>query len=147
MELLCPISGKKIDERVVRVVAFLVLITITSACFTKYFSFIALALTVDFFGRAFTNSKVSVLASIARFFVSKLKLPSKPIDAGPKIFAARIGFFVTLIIAVFGFMEMTVVARVIVLVLAVCAFLEAFCSICAGCFLYSFFKSIKFIKG
>ena len=146
MEAACPVSGKKVNETVVRLVALFVFIVVVATCFTKFFPIIALALAVDFFIRALAKPNISAFALTAGFIARTLKLPAKAIDAAPKVFAAKVGFCITAMIAVLGFMKLTSAVLVVTGILAVCAFLEAFLSVCVGCFLYSILKSVKVIK-
>ena len=132
----CPIIDRQVNETVIRLVALLVFIIIIIGHFWLL-PWVAAALALDFFVRAFTRWPVSYLAFLAKFISKIFNLPGKPINAGPKIFAARLGFIFTVLISFFGFMQLTTTAVILASTLAVCAALEAFFSICIGCSIYS----------
>ncbi|MDH3348374.1 MAG: DUF4395 domain-containing protein [Desulfobulbaceae bacterium] len=141
MNDVCPITDRQIDETVVRLVALLVFIIITIGYF-KLLPWFSTALALDFFIRAFTKWPISYLAILAKFISKFFNLPTKPINAGPKIFAARLGFLFTLAISLFGFMQFNTTAAILAGALATCAALEAFFSICIGCSIYSILVKI-----
>ena len=65
-------------------------------------SLIAMAfVAADFFIRGFTKMKFSPLSFVAYWITQVLNLPARPIDKAPKIFAARMGFVMSLAFAVF----------------------------------------------
>lgn len=132
----CPISFRTLDETIVRLVALQVFTAAVIGCFV-FLPWIAALLAIDFFIRAFTQLPVSYLAFSAKLVAKTFNLPSKPTNAGPKIFAARIGFFFSLTIAVLGFAGLMLPATIMAGMLAVFAALESFFKVCVGCHLYS----------
>lgn len=87
---ICPISDKKINERVARI----------NAAFTVFFKilfgftgsvFIILFLAFDFLLGATSYAKFSVVGISSKNIVRYLPFDIHLINAGPKIFATRIG--------------------------------------------------------
>ena len=142
MDVACPISDRRVDQIVARLVALMVFVAAVLGCFA-FLPWIAAALALDFFIRAFTRWPISYLSVIARLIAGVLRLPSKPMNAGPKIFAARLGFVLAVAISVLGFMNLTIPAVILAVALAVFAALESFFSICVGCHIYSLLTKIR----
>jgi hypothetical protein len=142
MNVACPISDRRLNETAVRLVAFMVFLAAIIACF-GFLPLIAAALALDFFIRAFTTWPISYLSALAKLITRILKLPSKPINAGPKIFAARLGFVLATTISILGFMHLTIPAVALAGVLALFAALESFFSICVGCHIYSLLMKLR----
>lgn len=139
----CPITGNQRDNTVVRIVAGF---TTVIGAFSIYLALnnnlptattIIALLAIDFIIRAFFAPKYSLLASIGRGIVSGLKLESNMVDAGPKIFAARIGVIFTLSATVLLSLNLVFAAAVVLIILLVCATLEALLNFCVGCAVYS----------
>lgn len=87
---ICPISDRKINERVARInaaftVFLLILFGLTGSVFLILF------LAFDFLLRATSYSKFSLVGISPRNIVRYLPFDIHLINAGPKIFAARIG--------------------------------------------------------
>lgn len=137
----CPFSLRKADETVVRLVALMTFLIAITGIFT-YLPLVALLLAIDFGIRALTPW-TSGLAFLGKTIAKTLKLPSKPINAGPKIFAARLGFGLALVIATLGFTGWTTAATILAGALAFFAALEAFFAVCVGCHLYTLLLKIK----
>jgi len=99
-------------------------------------------LLVDYFIRGFGNNEYSVLTQIGKKIVTVLNIKPKPINAGPKIFAAQVGFIFST--AIFT----GIIAGVPLLVLIAggtllfCALLEFAFAYCVACQLYPYLRSI-----
>ena len=135
---LCPISDKKINERVARLNAIftfslLILFVITSR--TVIISF----LLIDFLLRAAELSQYSPLAILSRNIVKLLNIKPKPVNAGPKIFAARIGVvFSSGLLLSTAFGGWNIIGISLISVFGVCAFLEGVFGICVACQIYPY---------
>jgi hypothetical protein len=135
--LVCPVSEKRVNENVVRVIASLViLVTIISAYFTNYI--LAFFLAIDFLLRASDNEKFSPIRWVAQKIAALFSLPPKPIPAEPKKFAALLGFVFSLAIALFLTLNYLLAAFITVGILLGCAILESVFGICLGCYVYSY---------
>jgi hypothetical protein len=139
MELSCPISAERINENVVRIIAFIVAVTaITCVVFSNYWAIVFLIF--DFALRAFTTGKFSLLKFIAIKIADGLSLSPKMKDLAPKKFAATLGFgFCLLITAVFLF-DFYNAALIFTSIMIVFALLESLFAICVGCYIYSFLQ-------
>jgi hypothetical protein len=139
MELSCPISAERVNENVVRIIAFIVaVIAITCVVFSNYWAIVFLMF--DFALRAFTAGKFSLLKFIAIKIADGLSLSPKMKDLAPKKFAATLGFgFCLLITAVFLF-DFYNATLIFTSVMIVFALLESLFAICVGCYIYSFLQ-------
>ncbi len=142
MSLECPFSPKTANERVVRLTAFLTILLMLTGLFSRL-QWIALLLCFDFFIRGFTDRPFSPLRRAAKALATLLHLKPEMINAGPKIFAAKIGFFFTAIITLTAFMGLDLVSTILASILILLASLEAFFKICVGCHLYSALQTLK----
>jgi len=155
INLSCPISGKRRDNNIARLVAGQVLIiaivlrglvawpnrigaAYQPGAVTNVIALIlALALAVDFAIRGLWSPRYSPLALVGRGVSSGLKLKPKMTDAAPKIFAARIGLVMALTAAILIIAGLHTAAQIVLVILSVAAFLEAAFSFCLGCQVYS----------
>ncbi|HQF56458.1 MAG TPA: DUF4395 domain-containing protein [Fibrobacteria bacterium] len=137
--MLCPLAGYKIDENGARVVAgFVVLATVSAWIASQPVAgLILLFLATDFGVRAFSRPRWSPLGRLASWFLRRVGVAPRWVDAGPKRFAARIGlgFAVALLgLSVFGAQGVYVAVSV---VLGFCALLESALGFCVGCWFYT----------
>ena len=136
-QIVCPISDERVSEQVTRFNAFQsVLLIIAGFAFNSVFFFVFL--TADFYIRAFTKIKFSPLTFISHSMVNALNLQKKNIDKAPKSFAARLGFLMTLTIALLFFLKLKTAALVVGAILVFFASLEFALAICVGCIIYSY---------
>ncbi len=134
----CPISSEKVNENIIRTIAIqVVILTVISIVFNNYI--ISLLLTLDFSLRAFNSGKFSLLKLISKQVVTSINIKVKPIDAAPKKFAAALGFFFSLVIAVLQILNLLFTAKLVGFVLIFCALLEGVAGICLGCIVYTYF--------
>jgi type IV secretory pathway VirB2 component (pilin) len=95
-------------------------------------------LMADFFIRAFTELKFSPLSYASHHLSNAFHFPVRMIDKAPKIFAARLGFLMTIFITglfVFGLKILSIIVAGIMIVFASLEFLFA---ICVGCMIYTY---------
>lgn len=132
---ICPISNKKIDENVARFNGLFTVILLTTTILTQSI-FPVLFLLVDFFLRSAELSVYSPFANLSKFIIEKLNITKKPINAGPKIFAARIGVLFSLVILVTLLTGNETISFIFIGIFGTCAFLEAAFSFCVACQIY-----------
>ncbi|SHF41808.1 protein of unknown function [Mariniphaga anaerophila] len=137
-QLICPISNEMVNERLTRLNALLTILVITAGFVFNSMLF-PLFLLADFFIRAFANSRYSPLSIASAGLVQLMNLSKKPIDKAPKVFAARLGFIMTLAIAILFILKLHTVAMVVAGVLVLFATLEFAFSFCVGCIIYTYF--------
>lgn len=132
---ICPISNKKTDENVARFNALYT--TVLLHLFLTSDNIIPIVfLLFDFSLRGLELAKYSPLAFLSRQSSSALNLKSKIINAGPKLFAARIGIMFSLVTLIFYASGLNTAAIVTASVFGICAFLEASIGFCVACQIY-----------
>ena len=139
----CPISNKKIDDHVARLngaftILFLAVFVITGNILPVVF------LIIDFSLRTGYLSRFSPLAFLSRNIAKSLFAKSLMINAGPKIFAARIGLVFNLGILISYVLGLNNLALAITGVFATCAFLESALGYCVACQFYPFVYKLTY---
>ncbi|MEH3114981.1 DUF4395 domain-containing protein [Pedobacter terrae] len=141
MELSCPVSAERINENVVRIIAFMVaVIAISCVVFSNYWAIVFLL--IDFALRAFTTGKFSILKFVAIKIADVLSIKPKMKDLAPKKFAAAMGFGFCLLITLVFMLNFLPAVLILTLVLTVFALLESLFSVCVGCYVYTFINLI-----
>lgn len=135
--LVCPISDQRVNEQITRLNAMLVIGIIVLA-FVLNSLFLFVFLMADFFIRAFTNLKFSPISFASHSLSNALNLPIRMIDKAPKIFAARLGFLMTLAMALLFIFSFKITAIAVASILIFFASLEFFLAICVGCLIYTY---------
>ena len=137
----CPVSDKKVNERVARINGlFTVLLLVFAGLSHSIIPVIFLA--ADFFLRSFDFSKYSLVAVSSRGIVTYLGLSASMINAGPKIFAARIGLILSSLIITLFFFHTYLPALSIAGILGLFSFLEGAFGICVACEIYPILYSL-----
>lgn len=141
----CPVSGVKVNEKVIRIIAFFVCIVAGAAA---YFQAPALCffLAIDFVLRAFTSGEHSILKITSLYIATALNFKNKPVDAAPKKFAASLGFLFSLSAGVLQLAGLYTTADIVISLLIVCALLESLFSICIGCIVYSWLQKFAYAE-
>ena len=135
--IVCPVSDERVNERVTRINAlFTILLAITGLIFNSVLFFVFLL--ADFYIRAFTSIKFSPLSYASSSLANALNLSKKPIDKAPKIFAARLGFLMTLVITILFLFNLSLATIIVSGILIFFASLEFTLGICVGCIIYTY---------
>jgi hypothetical protein len=142
MNFSCPISGKKVDETIARLNALATLAAYTFFALTRN-PWIPIFMSIDFLIRGFIDPKISPLSLLNRFISSLLRLPVKAIDRAPKVFAAKIGFFLSVLISALSIAGLRGSALPFAALIWICAALEAFFAFCVGCKIWSLAQAVK----
>ena len=138
----CPISDKQLNEKSIRIGAGLVLLLAVSAIvFHNIWIFIIL--TADFFIRGFTRYSISLVSFLSKFIGNVFLFKPNWVNAGPKIFAAKIGFLFCITVSILYFEKLYLPGDIVAAVLCVCAGLESFFSVCLGCHFYTILLNLK----
>jgi hypothetical protein len=141
----CPISRDMVNENVVRLNAFFVFIIGLIFIFVPTPAVVAFLL-FDFFIRAFWKQERSPIRFISLAVNKELKWDPVMVNAAPKVFAAKVGFFFCLIILIASlFPAALVISRLLMVLLMVFAALESFFKYCVGCKMYSIY--FRFFQG
>ncbi len=135
--VLCPISDKTIDENVARfnaafTVALLIVFGFTHSVIPLMF------LAIDFLFRSADLSAFSLLKISSQGLVRYLSLKKNHINAGPKIFAARLGFVMVIATTMSVFFRFEVLSYFLAGTLGLLSFLEAAFGFCVACKIYPF---------
>lgn len=144
---LCPVSDKKVNERIARINGVFTIILLIISVVSQ--SIIPMALlTIDFLLRASDYSRYSVIGIFSKGIVSYFGWKENIINAGPKIFAARLGFIMSSLILILLASHFYLPAFAFAAVLGVFSILESTFGFCVACeiypFLYRFLYKVKF---
>ena len=131
----CPISTNRINKRVARLNGLFTFLLIMLFIITRLW-YIPAFLAFDFLMRSINLSKFSPIAYLSKKIVKLLQLKKNLINAGPKIFAARIGLLVSSAICIFSLIGFNITAIVLASVLALFSFLETAFEYCVACEIY-----------
>ena len=142
MKEMCPISFEQVNERAVQINATLAVCTIIFFFFSPY-KLIILILVIDFFIRGFLNTSYSFYSAISKTILRIFKIKPIMVNAGPKIFAAKIGFIFCCIIAVSYFLNFHKTSLIIGSIFVFFAALEAIFRFCLACKVYPFIHKLK----
>lgn len=133
----CPVSDKKINENVARCNAVFTVILMV-LFFWSQSILIPVLLMIDFFIRSLSAPRYSPLAVISGNLIRYLPFKEAPVNAAPKIFAARIGFVFSLVITVLLVFQFNAAAFIVAGVLSLFAILEGVFGICVACIIYPY---------
>ncbi|KAF0236473.1 MAG: CDP-alcohol [Prolixibacteraceae bacterium] len=136
-QIICPISNEYVNERVTRINALLAIL-LTATAFLLNSVLFLIFLTADFYTRAFTNARYSPISYLSHRMVNALNLNKKETDKAPKIFAARIGFIMSLAITVLFLLQLNTAAFAVGGILIFFASLEFVLAVCMGCIVYNY---------
>lgn len=140
---ICPISSKKIDDHVARLNGAFTILFLGVFIFTGNILPI-IFLLIDFSLRAGYLSRFSLLAYLSRNIAKSLQLKPLLINAGPKIFAARIGLVFNVSIILSYILGLNSMALVFTGVFGSCAILESVFGFCVACQFYPFVYKLTF---
>ncbi len=138
----CPISKTQIDGNVARLNGLISLVFIALGTYNKIFWIL---LTIDFTLRSFII-KYSPIANFSRLILNNINITPKPIDAAPKLFAAKIGLIMSVILIAVSLLGYSSTAFYFSIFFSIPVFLETFFSYCLGCQMYSILMKLNVIK-
>jgi hypothetical protein len=138
----CPISDKQLNEKSIRIGAGLVLLLAVSGIILHNI-WIFIVLAIDFFLRGFTLYPINPVSLISKFVGKAFHLKPKWVNAGPKIFAAKIGFLFCLTVSILYFKSLYLPGDIVAVILCICAGLESFFGVCLGCHFYTIVFNLK----
>lgn len=144
---LCPVSDKNMNERVSRINGvFTILLLTLSGLIPSIIPVVFLA--IDFFLRASDHSKFSLIGISSKAIIKYFGVNENLINAGPKIFAARLGFIFSGLTIFCFVLNAYLPALVLAGVLGILSLLEAAFGICVACeiypYLYILLYKVKF---
>lgn len=135
----CPISREMVDETIVRLNALVVLV-LALAYLVLGHLWIPVLLLGDFFIRAFWRQRYSPVRYISALVQKTFKGQPRMVNAAPKVFAARVGFFCVAVILLCALIPGAgMVSRAFLVILMICAALESLFKYCVGCTMYTWY--------
>ena len=137
MKKMCPISFKQINERAGQLNAALAVLSVILFFLTPY-KWIILVLAIDFFIRGFLNPSYSFYSALSKTLLRTFKIKPLMVNAGPKIFAAKIGFIFCCLVGVSYLFNFHRISLVIGSVFMFFAALEAIFRFCVACRIYPY---------
>ena len=143
----CPISARRIDSNMVRVIAFEVALFTTILIFTQE-AFFALVLLFDFIVRTIRKPNYSPFAIVANSILELWGIAPKLCDESPKRFALYLGLIISIFISIFYLAGFIKTATTISVILLICASMETIFDFCIGCKIYYYIQLLKgiFVK-
>lgn len=141
----CPISDRLINERVARInAAFTVLFLILFAFIGS--PWLLAFMAIDFWLRGSSYSKYSLIGFSSKQIIRFLPVDVKLTNAGPKIFAARVGLLLSTIAFTATILGAVAIAFIIVIILGFFSFLEAAFGFCVACKIYPLLYQLFYHK-
>jgi len=131
----CPISTRRVDSNMIRVISFQVALFTVILLITQE-SLFALVILFDFFIRALRQSNFSPFQVVGKFVLSGWGVAPKLCDESPKRFALYLGLLTSLFLVIFYIAGFTTFATAIAVILLICALLETLFDFCIGCKVY-----------
>jgi len=141
----CPISTRRVDSNMVRVISFQVALFTVILLMTQETLF-AIILLFDFLMRTIRQQYLSPFHIIGKFFLTGWGVAPKLCDESPKRFALYLGLVISLFLVVFYFAGFTVFATLISCILLICALLETLFDFCIGCKIYYAIQIMNVMK-
>lgn len=137
MVRICPVSVRRINENLSRLnAAFTVIMSVMF--FLTGSPVFPLVVSADFILRNIFEGKLNPVSRFNNYIIALINIPFHPINAGPKIFAARIGLLLSLAGAVLLLTGNTMASFLVFGILALFAFLESAFNFCVACKIYPY---------
>lgn len=137
MVKICPVSDRNINENLTRFNAFYTFAFALGFLFTGSIWFLPVII-IDFSLRLMMNGKLNPIIWFNSFLIDEINIPVLMINAGPKIFAARIGLTLALLGLIFALFEFSLAAQITMGILGFFSFLEFGFGICVACKIYPY---------
>ena len=142
MSKACPISSRRIDTNLVRLISTQVLIIAILLIYTKLPIF-ALILFIDFCARGARKPSFSPFFNIGKLAVITLKLHPNMTDEAPKRFALFMGLAFSFILSLLYISSYFETGTIVAVVLLICALLETIFDFCLGWKVYQVIQKFK----
>jgi len=141
----CPISNRRVDTNLVRIISFQVLLftVLFSVTHSTLFLYVVL---FDFMMRVARLDRFSPFYRAGKFLLHHWHTVPKFTDESPKRFALYLGLAVTVAMTLFALLGYFKIAILVAMILIFCAFLEVLFDFCIGCKLYYALQLAKVIK-
>ncbi len=137
MVKICPISERNVNEKVTRLNASFTFVLALLFFMTGSF-WILIAILTDFSFRLISEGKLSPVIRFNSYLLDNLKVRKNIINAGPKIFAARIGLTLAVVSIAFWFSGLILASQITLGILGFFSFLEFAFGLCVACKIYPY---------
>ena len=97
----------------------------------------------DFILRNIYEGRINPIVRMNKYFVKVIDLPVHMINAGPKIFAARVGLILVLTSIILYYFATPKISSIPVILLGLFSFLEGIFNYCVACKLYPYFLPVN----
>jgi uncharacterized phage infection (PIP) family protein YhgE len=141
----CPISTRRVDTNMMRIISFQVVLFTLALLFTQEKLF-ALILLFDFAVRALRITGLSPFHTIGKIMLNGWGTEPKLCDESPKRFALYLGLITSFFLSLFYIGGAVEIAAFITTILLTCALLEALFDFCIGCKIYYAIQLLKAFK-
>ncbi len=141
----CPISTRRVDTNMIRIISFQVLIFTLALIFIQEKLF-ALILLFDFSVRALRMTGLSPFHTVGKFILNGWGAEPKLCDESPKRFALYLGLITSFFLSLFYISGNLEIATLIAIILLTCALLETLFDFCIGCKIYYAIQLLKALK-
>ncbi len=145
MVKICPVSDRIVNENVSRFNALYTLLFVLGFIFTGNIGFL-LILILDFSLRLILKGSFSPVIRLNQFLLEKMNIRKTMINAGPKIFAARIGITLSILGLIFMIPGYKQVSTVTIGILGFFSFLEFAFGLCVACKIYPYALHLNNIR-
>ncbi len=142
MSVSCPISLRRVDSNIVRIIAFQVALFTIMLLLTQE-SIFAMVLLFDFGIRAMRLNYLSPFQLFGNFILRISSLTPKLCDESPKRFALYLGLIISSSLVVLFVLGINTLATIISIILLICAVLEMAFDFCIGCKIYYYIQLIQ----
>ena len=132
----CPISPELVNSKLTRIYSFFTLTTIIIYAYTPYKEIIFIS-SIDFFIRIFFGVKYSPICIFIRYILNIGNFKTEMVNAGPKKFAAKIGFLITVLMSISYIFNFTTTSLIIAHISIIAVGAEAVFGYCVACKIYS----------
>ncbi len=139
MSLICPVVDRTTTEQAERLNALFSVIVVTASFLTS--PVLVALLGIEYYIRGFTKAQ-SPVTKASLMVLDLFRTEKKTVNAGPKVFAARLGFIMCCVITasfIFGAYQITLAASTLFILLA---FMESALNFCVGCHIYTLLKKL-----
>ncbi len=136
----CPIVRHMISKPVARISAGITTLLVLGIFVTSS-PLLPLFLLVDFALKGFFNA-FAPTKCLSRGIVKLFRIPEKKVNAGPKIFAMKIGFWMSALLLIFSLLQWTVPLFITAGIFAIATGMEALFDFCLGCKMFPYYHKL-----
>jgi hypothetical protein len=137
----CPIVNERVDENLIRLNSFIIFTFLFFFVFTPA-KWLIIPVALDFAVRLFFGVAKSPVCMILKYVLNSFSVEPCLINAGPKRFAAKLGFGFSLMITALFLFNLILPAVISGAVFMVLTGMESFFGYCVGCKIFNILVSM-----